>query len=458
VHTSTRGWFRAGLVATVVLAGPGSVFGQAGSATGAPEPPAPAERFLRLDELERMALEKNPTVSQADAIVRAVLGRRRQAGLYPNPIVGYGGEDITARQPGRSKHFLWVQQSIITAGKRGLVKAAIEQERVHAEAEVEMQRQRVVNAVRVLYYEVLGAARLVELRRDLVGIARDAAEVSEDLYNIGQADRPDVLEVEIEARRAEVDLERAEHDYQRAWHELAAMIGEPDLPPTPLAGDLEADVPVLDEQAVREQVLTWSPELRIARARLEHARASLRRAQADRIPNFFVRGGAGYNFERFGPGKDVGPEFFVEVGIPLPIFDRNQGTINQAEAQVRLAESEVRRTELDLRTRLAGVLRDYRSAARTLEGYRRGILQNAQRGYEMYRARFGEMAAAYPQVLIAQRTLAQVRAEYIRALVEARQAATLLQGFLVTGGLQAPEAVPGEPAVTIEAVPFTVTP
>ncbi len=60
--------------------------------------------------------------------------------------------------------------------------------------------------------------------------------------------------------------------------------------------------------------------------------------------------------------------------------------------------------------------------------------------------------------MIARRTLGQVRAEYVRALVEARHAAVLLEGFLLTGGLDAPEAIPGEPNVTIEAVPFTTTP
>ena len=451
-------WLQAATAAWVIAVIPAS----AASAQSAPSetaitPPA-ARKFLRLDELERVALERNPTVTQADAIVRAVLGRKRQASFYPNPIVGYQGEDITAREPGRSKHFFWVQQPIVTAGKRGLVQAAIAQEQVHAETEKVMQEQRVRNAVRLLYYEALGAWRTVELRRDLARVAREAVDVSEQLYNIGQADRPDVLEVEIEADRAEVNVARAENDLERVWRELAAMVGDPDLPLTSLAGDLEAELPALEEATVREQILRESPELRIARARLDHAKASLARARAERMPNFFVRGGAGYNFERFGPGKDVGPEFFVEVGVPLPIFDRNQGGIQQAEAQVRLSESEVRRVELALRSRFATAIRNYRDALRTVDRYQRTVLARAQRGYQLYRDRFQEMAAAYPQVLIAQRTLGQVRVEYIRALVEVWHSAVLLQGSLLTGGLDAPEAVPGEPAVTIEAVPFTVTP
>jgi cobalt-zinc-cadmium efflux system outer membrane protein len=419
---------------------------------------APAVQFLRLEDLERRALTANPTVAQAEAIARSVTGRQRQVSVYPNPLVGYSAEDIAAREPGRGKHFVWVQQSIITAGKRGLVQRAVAQEAVHAAAEQDMQRHRVVNAVRMGFYEVLGAARLVEVRRDLARLAREAVEVSEELFNIGQADRADVLEVGIEAERAEIELARAENDLGRAWQELTAVLGEPDLPYTPLAGDLEAELPAVDEDRAQKQILEESPELRIARARVEHAKASLARARADRIPNFFVRAGAGYNRDRTEAGREVGAEFRLEVGVPLPIFDRNQGTIVQAEAQQRLAEAELRRTELSLRSRLSAIVRNYRDSLRTVERYQQSVLGAAQQSYQLYLTRAQEMAAAYPQVMIARRTLGRVRAEYVRALVEARHAAVLLEGFLLTGGLDAPAAVPGEPNVTIEAVPFTVAP
>jgi cobalt-zinc-cadmium efflux system outer membrane protein len=422
-----------------------------------PSPPPPI-KYLRLEDLERLALTNNPTVAQADAILRAVLGRQRQASFYPNPIVGFSADDIKARAPSESKYFFWAQQTIVTGSKRKLLRAAVAQEKIHAEAEKALQRQAVLNAVRLLYYEALGAARTVEVRRDLAGLAREAVEISEQLYNIGQADRPDVLEVQVEAERAEVELGRAENDLARVWQGLSAVVGQPDLPLTPLAGDLEAEVPALDEAVARTQILKESPELQIARTRIRHAEAVLARSRADRIPNFFVRGGAGYNFEPFNNGKDVGPEFFFEFGIPLPIFDTNAGNIAQAESQLRLAREEVRRVELSLFERVGGVVKNYRDARQTVERYQQRILGQAQQSYELYRRRFQDMAAAYPQVLIAQRTLFQVRVEYVRALIELWQAAVLLQGQLVRGALEAPAAIPGEPPITIEAVPFTVTP
>src|SRR5262245_29642412 len=427
--------------------------------SGAQSPPSPpAVTYLRLEELERLALANNPTVPQADAIVRAVLGRQRQASFYPNPIVGLQADDIKARAPSQSKYFFWAQQTIVTGNKRKLLQAAVAQEKAHAETEKAMQRQAVLNAVKLLYYEALGAWRTVEVRRDLARIGQEAVEISEQLYNIGQADRPDVLEVQVEAERAEVELSRAENDLARVWQGLAAVVGQPDLPMTPLAGDLEAELPSLDEAVARAQILKESPEVRIARTRIGHAEALLARSRADRIPNFFVRGGAGYNFETFNNGKDVGPEFFFEVGIPLPIFDTNAGNIAQAEAQLRLAREEARRVELSLFDRLGGVVKNYRDARQTVERYQKRILGQAQQSYELYLRRFRDMAAAYPQVLIAQRTLGQVRTEYVRALVELWQAAVLLQGQLVRGALDAPAAIPGEPPITIEALPFTVTP
>ena len=54
---------------------------------------------LRLEDLERMALDNNPTIAQAAAGIRAAEGRTLQAGLYPNPIMGYIGEEISGRAP-----------------------------------------------------------------------------------------------------------------------------------------------------------------------------------------------------------------------------------------------------------------------------------------------------------------------------------------------------------------------
>ncbi len=405
---------------------------------------AQAETLIRLEDLEQMALQGNPTLAQAEAAVRAAEGRRVQAGLFPNPIMGYSGEELALRAIGqKSEHLLFFEQSIPLGGKLKKSRNIIVQEKAQAEHDMAAQRQRILNAVRVLYYEALGAQQLVEVRELLARLAGEAVGVTGELFNVGQADRPDLFQIEIEAQRAQLDLIVAENDRDQVWQQLAAVVGNPFLKRSRLMGDLERDLPVIDQEAILAKLLKDSPEILRARAGAERAKAAVTRAKAEPAPDLFVRMALGYNLEQLDStivlnGRRTGPEGQLEVGMRVPIFNRNQGAIAAAGAEVDAAEREVLRVELMLRARFASALRSYQNALRVTAQYEKQIIPRAQQAYDMYLGSFKQMAAAYPQVLIAQRTLFQVRADYIKALVDAWQNATQMQGYLLMGGLAAP--------------------
>ena len=399
----------------------------------------PEGPVVTLDQLERMATERNPTLKQAEASIRAAEGRRRQAGAFPNPTIGYFGEELAFRDTGSAgEHGVFVEQTIPLGGKLGKSKRIFEREREQAEIIAEAQRMRVTNSVRMLYFETLGAQQLVELRADLADLAREAVEITKELYNVGQADRPDQLEIEIEAERAEIEMLRARTDWEQTWSALGAMVGDPSLRPARLAGSLEEGAATLDQEGLMTTLLTTSPEIRVARAGVERARAVISRARAERIPDLFVNAGVGYNNEILErDGRKIGKEGRIEVGVNVPIFNRNKGGIAAAEADLAIAERELDRLQFSLRTRMASSFRAYRNAQITVEKYRTQVVPRARQAYEMYLGNFRQMAASYPQVLIAQRTLFQVEVEYARALVELRRGAAGLRGFLLEGGLDA---------------------
>ncbi|HET9531882.1 MAG TPA: TolC family protein, partial [Blastocatellia bacterium] len=274
-------------------------------------------------------------------------------------------------------------------------------------------------------------------------IAREAVRITAELLNVGQADRPDYLESEIEAQQVELELTSAENELEQTLRLLASVAGKPDLRPARLAGDLEAAMSPIDQDAFMMTLLSSSPEIKRARAEVERAEARLARARAERIPDLFVRGGIGYSNELLettsGPaGRKTGPEASVEIGVTLPIFNRNQGGIAAAAAELTIAERELKRLELLLRARMAEAFRDYNSARIAVTRYRQVMIPRAETAYNLYLASFRQMGAAYPQVLIAQRTLFQVREDYLDALVALRQNATRIEGFLLTGALDAP--------------------
>ncbi len=399
--------------------------------------PTPAGPVLRLEELELMALRNNPTLAQGEAAVRAADGRRRQAGMMPNPIVGYSADNVSVRKPSETtEHLFFVEQTIPLGGKLSKSRRVAASERDAAEADALAQRQRVLNAVRTLYFEALGAERLVELRTDLARLAREAVGITRELYNVGQADRPDLLEIGIEAERADIERLRAENEREEAWSLLAATVGNPALPRARLEGNLEEGVSLPAEADMLSVIMRDSPEVRAVGARVERARAALARARAERAPDLFVRGGVGYNQERddaFNGGR-VGTVVAGEIGVRLPLWNRNGGGIAAAEAELAIAEGETARLGLVLRSRLASELRVQRNARQVAEKYRTQVIPAARAAYEMYLGNFRQMAASYPQVLISQRTLFQVQVEYGRSLVELRRSLISLRGFLLAGG------------------------
>jgi cobalt-zinc-cadmium efflux system outer membrane protein len=405
--------------------------------------------ILRLEDLEQMALQSNPTLAQADAAVRAAEGKRVQAGLPPNPVVGYAGEELAFRAIGeKSEHLAFIEQTIPLGGKLRKSRAIAAQEKLQTEQIAAAQRQRILNGVRVLFYRALGAQQLVEVRTELAKLSRDAVKVTGELFNVGQADRPDVAQIRIEAERAELDLIVAENEQAQVWLELGAVVGNPSLKPARLVGELDKNLPTLDSQALLQQLLANSPEIKRAQTGVERAKAVIARAKAEVAPDLFVRGGIGYNRELLekeipNAGR-TGPEAQVEVGLRIPLFNRNQGGIAAATAELDIAEREVQRVELLLRARFASAYRSYLNAQRIAAQYEKQIVPNAQSAYDMYLKNFRGMAAAYPQVLIAQRTLFQVRADYIAALVDTWQNAILLQGYLLSGALDAPDTMPAE--------------
>ena len=410
---------------------------------------APQTRALTLEDLERMALQGNPTLAQAEAAIRAAEGRRVQAGLLPNPVVGYSGEEFAFRAfADKSEHLGFIEQTIPLGGKLGKSRRVFAQEKVQSEQGAIAQRQRVLNGVRMLYYRALGAQQLVEVRTQLAKLAREAVKITGELYNIGQADRPDAAQIRIEAQRADLDVVMAENEYEQVWQELGTVVGNPFLERAPLTGELDKGLPVLAQATLLNQLLTNSPEIKRAQAGVERARAALTRAKAETSPDLFLRGGVGYNREllerEIGLNHRTGPEAQVEIGIRIPIFNRNQGGIAAAGAELEIAEREVRRVELLLRARFASSFRTYLNALRVATRYEQEIVPEAQSAYDTYLRNFRAMAAAYPQVLIAQRTLFQVRAEYVEALVNTWQNAVLLQGYMLSGALDAPNVTATE--------------
>jgi outer membrane protein, heavy metal efflux system len=129
--------------------------------------------------------------------------------------------------------------------------------------------------------------------------------------------------------------------------------------------------------------------------------------------------------------------------VQLPIFNRNQGEVAAARAEIDRAEQEKQRIALTLRERAASAVDQYASARLMAIEYRDGMLPRARKAYDLRLQNYGQMLASYPRVLESQRKLFELHAEYIAALESVWTNGIALEGYLLTDGLEAP-ARPGE--------------
>jgi len=425
---------------------------------GRAQAPASEQKTITLEELQQLALQNNPTFAQADANIKSAEGRKKQSGLYPNPTVGYQGEQIRGGSFHGGEQGFFVQQDIVLGGKLGLNRQIFDQELKQAETEADEQKLRVVTNVRMSYLQALAAQQTLELRNNLSKLADDAVETSHQLANVGQADAPDVLESEVEAQQAQLGVIMAEKNQQRVWTALAAVVGNPRLPLMRLEGKLEDFQPVNPEELV-EKIVNESPAVKIAELGVKRAEASLVREKREPIPDLQLRGGMQQNGELSGPnGRSVGLQGFADGGVRIPIFNRNQGNIASAKADAERARREVERVKLVLRERAASVVQSYTFSETAVDRYKNQMIPRAQKAYEMYTKKYQAMAAAYPQVLIAQRTLMQLEVSYVTALENLATSSLSLQSYLLMDGLEAP-AQPGgiDKPVRETNIPFQMT-
>jgi cobalt-zinc-cadmium efflux system outer membrane protein len=402
------------------------------SAPNSAQIPTPSESYCpvprTLAELESLALCNNPTLAQAAARVRALQGKQIQAGLYPNPRVGYVGDEMgndhTSGMQGAS-----VGQTYITGGKLGLSQATVSKEIAQAQWACRVQQLRVQSDVRLSYIEFLTARQAVDLQSQLLEIGRAGLKAAESLNKAQEASRVDILQAKIEADTAAMQWRDAQSRKQAAGRRLAAVLGLREVDLGQLEGNLEGDPPVYAWEPALERLRSQSPELAKAKMGVARARLALEREFAGRKPDVDTEIRVLHNNEN---NDNIAS---LNVGVALPLFNRNQGNIVRAQAELNAVCREVERIDLRLQERLSTEFRRYEDARNQVETYARDLLPSAKQSLDLVGSGYRQGQFPYLDLLTSQRTFFRVKMSYLDALKELQSSSILIEGMLLEGSL-----------------------
>lgn len=379
---------------------------------------------MSLDDVTQILYQNNPAIREANLQADAARGRAWQASMYPNPVFGSQGPQLAGNQ---SQYNAFVAQDLVTKGKIRLDTAAAERAARQAELHAIRVRFDALTTVRQRFYTALVAQRRVEMLQAMVSIAQAAYDVSQRLLKAEVGTRGDVLLLQIELSRAEVELRNAVTLAETTRRQLAAATGVLDLPITRLRGSLKEPLPDYELIAVQQGVLARNATARSAEVEIGRNQFVLRRAQVEPFPNINFMGGYQYQAPEAGAPVNQG---IYQVQMIVPLWNRNQGNIRAAAANVSAAVAQYGRVNNELANEAAAAFGRYRTAHQLAERYERTILPSAEELQDISSQLYKQGQIDFIRYLNAQRALLDANLAYLLAQESRWSAAAEVAGLL----------------------------
>ncbi len=389
-----------------------------------------AESTMSLESLEAFALSSNPSIAQQQAIVESLRGRWVQAGLRPNPSLGFSGQQLFSN--GQAEQLgLYAGQRVIRTEKLTASQIVVCREMDVAMQQLATQQQRVLTDVRLRFYEVLIAQRRKQVTEELVKIAQESLNKTNSLLEAELGTKIDVLRSTVELQESKLQLETAKNQLEAAWKQLAAVVGQPCLPVETIRGNVDPQIE-LEAESLRRQLLAESPEIVTTVAEQQRAHAQLHRAMVEPLPDVDVQSIVQYD------NATQAPNAMLQVSMPIPFCNKNQGAIAEARMQLIAAQYAQQKMELGLQERLASAWQRYQSALAQVKGFSAedGILQNSRKTLDLIRKAYDAGEIGSLELITAQRIYSQTSLQYLNALSDYWAAKIELEGQLLKGSLQ----------------------
>ncbi|MFZ9365992.1 MAG: TolC family protein [Burkholderiaceae bacterium] len=375
---------------------------------------------LRLDQAIRYAIEHNPTLAAARREVNATDGQVLQGSLRPNPEFIYQADDVS--RAGRSST-AEVGVPFETAGKLEARVRAAGLGREVALADLGSAELRLRSAVIAAFFDVLAAQELKTTAEDSVRLAQRATDIAAKRVTAGKISPVEETRARVAEAGARVVLNQSESELRNSRRRLASLWGNTVPNFTEASGDVERlpDVPATELITNR---LASAPQLRRAQRELERRKSLVTLEQARSVPDFTVSVGVKRSLDV--PGEQA----LVALKVPLPIFNRNQGNLQEALRREDKAAEELQATQTALSATALQALENVNARRRDADLLRMEVLPGARSTYEAATIGFENGKFSFLEVLDAQRTLIAAKSQYLIALANVHRAQAELESLI----------------------------
>lgn len=380
------------------------------------EPP----KLLSLDVALGLAMAANPEISVALREQEATEGARIQAGVRHNPYIS---SEIQDTRSDTQQITLQFNQEIELGNKRESRLALADILHTKATAELDALKAMIhANTVNA-FYEVLVAQERLALSKSSFEVANAAVNAATKRVNAGKSSPVEETKSNIAASSAKIELNQSNSQLNSARKRLSALWGNPFPVFEQAYGDVE-NIPLVPSLENLLALLENAPAIEIANLEVSARGGSTKLARSQSTPNITISAGIVHNQE-LGLNQAI-----LGLSAPIPLFDRNQGNVQEAVSLQYKAQDELIALKTQLATKLAGEHERLSVARLSAISLREEILPGAQNAFEAANKGFNAGKFNFLDVLDAQRTLFQAKSQYIQVLLDAHQAIAEIESIL----------------------------
>lgn len=380
------------------------------------EPP----KLLRLEVALGLAMGANPEITVALREQEATEGARIQAGVRHNPYIS---SEIQDTRSDTQQITLQFNQEIELGNKRESRLALADILHTKATAELDALKATIhANTVNA-FYEVLVAQERLALSKSSFEVANAAVNAATKRVNAGKSSPVEETKSNIAASSAKIELNQSNSQLNSARKRLSALWGNPFPVFEQAYGDVE-NIPLVPSFENLLALLENAPAIGIANLEVSARGGSTKLARSQSTPNITISAGIVHNQE-LGLNQAI-----LGLSAPIPLFDRNQGNVQEAVSLQYKAQDELIALKTQLTTKLAGEHERLSVARLSAISLREEILPGAQNAFEAANKGFNAGKFNFLDVLDAQRTLFQAKSQYIQVLLDAHQAIAEIESIL----------------------------
>jgi cobalt-zinc-cadmium efflux system outer membrane protein len=368
-----------------------------------------ASASFGLNEAINAALRNAPELREAQAMLGAADGERRQAGALPNPTLGIEAENVagSGAYTGTDgmEATVSIGQTIELGGKRSARKAMAERGQDLAKLDQVAAKADVIRKVRIAYANAIAAQEAIDLAQREHDLAKDILGGVSRRVNAGGEPLHQRSKAQIALTSSELSLSKARRERDAALNALARLTGMT-TPPMLNADDFYA-IEAPDDLAIK---IEDTPGHQRLHQEIGLRKSALDLEQANAMPDPTISVGA-RNFR-----EDDENALVLGVSFPLPVANLNRGNIHKAGQEVAAAEAVHDRSLRDAYASLEEREVALQASFEEAQAMKATILPQAEEALKNARHGYDAGAFAYLDVLDAQRTLSDSKTAYLTAL------------------------------------------